>query len=248
MASCRACGAALGRQFRFCSQCGTAAGVELDLLDLAPPAHQEDTVQFGRPGRFWAAVAGGVVAVALGLRLLSGLGGGGDDGADAAADRDRPTTTERASASTTASAEPTAPSGAEAGQSTTTGGATIDDGTATSVVGGGGPLLGQGVGLSLIVGTDQRLRRIDLDTGVVTSYDKVAIPLLVTGDQVLLQSSGGAGTVRSAPVDDLDADTPPLWSQESPAMPVPGPEPGQVWLPGVEGNALGVAVDGRRNP
>lgn len=233
MASCRACGAGIGRQFRFCSQCGVAAGVELDLLDLAPPAHDEATVSYGRPGRFWAAVGGGTLAVLAGLWALSSVGGASSGaGGTADAGHHRPTTTARAATPPTTDAGPTAPSAAE-GASTTT---AAEPGAATSVIAGGGPLLGEPVGLSLLVGGEQRLRRVDLDTGVVTTYERPGVPLFATGGFVLIQGSGGL--VRAAPLADPDAETPSLWSQFSPALPRPGPNPGEVWLPDASGETL----------
>lgn len=231
MASCRACGAGIGRQFRFCSQCGVAAGVELDLLDLAPPAHDEATVSYGRPGRFWAAVGGGALAVLAGLWALSSLGGGGGAG-DTADAGHRPTTTDRAASPPTTDTGPTAPSAAEGAATTTA----AEAGTSTTVIAGGGPLLGEPVGLSLLIGSEQRLRRVDLDTGVVTTYERSGIPLFATGGFVLIQGSGGL--VRAAPLADPDAETPSLWSPFSPALPRPGPKPGEVWLPDASGQTL----------
>ncbi len=232
MASCRACGAGIGRQFRFCSQCGVAAGVELDLLDLAPPAHDEAIVSYGRPGRFWAAVGGGTLAVLAGLWALSSVGGGGGAGDTADAGHHRPATTARATTPPTTDAGPTAPSAAE-GASTTT---AAETDAATSVIAGGGPLLGEPVGLSLLIGGEQRLRRVDLDTGVVTTYERPGVPLFATGGLVLIQGSGGL--VRAVPLADPDAETPSLWSQFSPALPRPGMNPGEVWLPDASGETL----------
>ncbi len=233
MASCRACGAAIGRQFRFCSQCGTAVGVVLDLLDLAPPIRDEVTVAYGRPGRFWAAVGGGLLAVLLGLWALSSVGGGGGPAtADGGFSRDRPTTTATTAPPSTTDAGPTAPSAAEGAATTTA----AEAGASTTVIAGGGPLLGEPVGLSLLMGSEQRLRRVDLDTGVVTTYERPGVPLFATGGFALIQGSGGL--VRAAPLADLDAETPSLWSPFSPALPRPGPNPGEVWLPDASGETL----------
>lgn len=239
MASCRACGAGVGRQFRFCSQCGAAVGVELDLFDLAPPAHDEAIVTYGRPGRFWAAVAGGLAAVVLGLWALSSVGGGGDS-ADDVTGAGRPTTTRvtaRAGTSPriTEPTEPSSPSAAEGTTTATT--STAASGVPTSHVGSGGPLLGEPVGFSLLFGTSDRLRRIDLDSGVVTTYNRGGLPLFMSGDWVLLQSENG--TVRAERVADLGGErVPPLWSPSSPGMPLPGPEPNQVWLPEATSRSL----------
>jgi len=211
-------------------------GEELDLLDLAPPAHDEATVTYGRSGRFWAAVAGSLLAVMLGLWALSSVGGGGG-GDDDAGGSDRPTTTKvtaRAATSPTTDASeptgPTEPSGPGTTPSTSPGAAS------TSVLVGGGPLLGQPVGFSLLIGSQERLRRLDLDSGVVTGYERAGLPLFVTGDVVLVQ--GPSGLTRALPLADLDADVPSLWSPYSPVMPRPGPEPGQAWLPDATGSTL----------
>lgn len=237
MASCRACGAGVGRQFRFCSQCGTAVGVELDLLDLAPPAHDQAIVTYGRPGRFWAAVAGGVVAVLLGLWVLSSIGGGSSGAATDDATGARPTTTRAAAraatpslsdaVATTRSDPPTSD-----GATTTTAGAAVS----TSVVAGGGPLLSEPVGLSLVIGSEERLRRLDLDTGVVTGYERAGTPLLATGGWVLIQNENSLA--RAVPVTDLGAQVASVWSQYSSGLPRPGPAPGQIWLPDADGRTL----------
>ena len=231
MASCRACGAGVGRQFRFCSQCGSAVGVELDLLDLAPPAHDEASVTYGRPGRFWVAVVGGVVAVLLGLWALSSIGGGdarGGAGDEAAARR--PTTTVGARAATTTSPASESPPSDGATTTATTGA------PATNVLAGGGPFQSEPLGLSLIIGSEERLRRLDLDTGVVTTYERVGTPLVVSGGWVLIQ--GGNGLARALPVSDLDAEVASVWSQSSTGLPLPGPVPGQIWLPDADGPTL----------
>ncbi|MEZ5411449.1 MAG: hypothetical protein R2761_25685 [Acidimicrobiales bacterium] len=207
-------------------------GVELDLLDLAPPAHDEASVTYGRPGRFWAAVAGGLLAVVVGLWALSAIGGG--DAGDAAAGPDRPTTTRvtaRAATSppTTERADPAA---SDVLTTTSDGGAT----PSTSVLADGGPLLGQPVGLSLLIGSQERLRRLDLDTGVMTGSERAGLPLFGTGRWVLVQ--GSSGLVRALPLADLDADVPSLWAQYSPVLPRPGPDPGQIWLPDAAGPTL----------
>lgn len=242
MASCRACGAGVGRQFRFCSQCGSAVGVELDLLDLAPPAHDEATVTYGRSGRFWAAVGGGVLAVLLGLWILSSIGGG-DGGRGAGADdpSGRPTTTRAAARTATTSPTDgaTATTAASGPASSDGGGATTTASTrapSTSVLAGGGPLPGQPLGLSLIIGSEERLRRLDLDTGVVTGYERAGTPLVVSGGWVLIQEDNGLA--RAVPVSDLDAEVASVWSQYSTGLPRPGPLPGQIWLPDANGRTL----------
>lgn len=235
MASCRACGAGVGRQFRFCSQCGSAVGVELDLLDLAPPAHDEATVTYGRPGRFWVAVGGSVVAFMLGLWALSSIGGGDGGAGTDDAGGGRPTTTRMTARAATA----TSPTDGAAATTATDGAAATTTSTrtpSTSVLAGGGPLPGQPLGLSLIIGSEERLRRLDLDTGVVTTYERAGLPLFATGDVVLVQGSGSM--VRALPLAELDADVSPLWAPYSPAVPRPGPKPGQIWLPDVSDESL----------
>ncbi len=226
MGSCPACGAPTDGEARFCSRCGAAVGDEPVLLDHASPAVAEDIVSYGRSGRFWATVAGGALLVLLGVWALSAVGGAAGD---AAAGRQRPTTTSApvaASTETTATSEATDPTEPSVDREAT---------TSTSIVGGGEPLLGRPVGLSLLIGSELRLRRVDLDTGVVTTYQHPATPVLAVGDRVLLQDPSTTA-VRAVTVDQLDDLTvTPIWSQDSPAMPRPGPEPGSIWLPVLDG-------------
>lgn len=225
MGSCPACGAPTDGEARFCSRCGAAVGDEPVLLEQTSPAVAEDVVSYGRSGRFWATVAGGALLVLLGVWALSALGGAAGD---ATAGRLRPTTTTApvaASTETTATSEATDPTEPSVDQEAT---------TSTSMVGAGEPLLGQPVGLSLLIGSELRLRRVDLDTGVVTTYEHPATPVLAVGDRVLLQDPRTTA-VRAVTVDQIDDPTvAPIWSQDAPAMPRPGPEPGWVWLPGLD--------------
>jgi hypothetical protein len=227
VASCRACGAAVGNKFRFCSQCGRAVNAEVELLDLAPVVSQEAVVQRGRSGRFWTAAAGGLLAVALGAWLLGR--GGADDASGEAAPGDRPTTT-RPSGNTADDATADSDRSGTDGPSTTRRPRSTTVST-TGMVGDGAPLLGEPTGLSLVYGTESSVvRQLDLDTGLVTQREARGWPMAVTGRWLVLLNPSG-GTVEAVPFDDPEAE-PSRISRPggSPMAALAGPEPGQVWI------------------
>ena len=113
----------------------------------------------------------------------------------------------------------------------------------TRLVGDGGPVLGQPVGLSLLVGGQgsDSLERFDLDTGVVTRYPGIGTPVAASDRFLVLLASasdggfGQEGLLRAVPLDDLEAEGHDLgaamgfypWSTVA-----PGPDPGQIWVLG----------------
>lgn len=229
MHTCRACGAIIGRQFRFCSQCGAPVGADLNLLDVGPVVREEATVSHGQSGRFWATVIGGVVAVGFGVWLVGRLGG-----ADSAAPEPvRSTTTTEVPPSTTVpdgptnATDPNATDPNAAGTSTT---APADAPAPSQILGDGQPLLGQPVGLSVMIGSDASLRRVDLDTGAVYEYPIRGMPVAVSGPWLLLQEPNG-GPLDAVTLNDFATPGKELTNPSYyVAATAPGPEPGQIWI------------------
>jgi hypothetical protein len=106
--------------------------------------------------------------------------------------------------------------------------------TTTTIVGSGGPVLGQPVGLALLVSSGASLERVDLDTGEVTGYEVRGWPVHASGGWLLLNDPTQAESLRALPLDDLQAaEGSPVGSTVGwPDRVHPGPEPGQVWVMG----------------
>ena len=237
MGGCPACGAATDVGDRYCAGCGeglaaafptagaadrSAAGEgptgldepELLLADTAASRTVADDVR--PPGRgpsagVWSAVVLGIVVVGL---AVWAIGRAGPDGG-AATGGTVPAT------STTGPAS----SGGTATDGTATDG-TATDGTATDGTAADdpavarydpddpddvGPVLGRGVGWSLIGGSrfTPGLVRIDLDTGDQVRFDDVTgAPLLALDGTLVLQNDedDGSTALRLVPLDDPAAD------------------------------------------
>jgi hypothetical protein len=228
MAECQGCGRELGEGSRFCSQCGApvgtpevaaaTAGGEVEMLGTTTTVASA-TVSHGRGRSLWvvAALILGVVGLVLWSSSSSEAESEGDaeERAGVGDESDRPPTTARPRPSTTEQAddEPPATTAVEA------------------TIGTGEPVLGQPVGLPLLYGGGGlELRRLDLDTGEITSYGTDGVPMLASGGWLVLSDSDGG--VRSVPVDQpaakgaVLADGINWWFSGS----SPGPEPGQVWI------------------
>lgn len=191
---CRICRADLRSGDRFCSQCGQASTSEFEILGAEPPVSTQQVV--GRGGR----PKGPVVAL-LALGALAGLVwlvsawlSADDDrpGADELADADEaadPATTS-STARSTSTTERSTTSAADSGPTTST--RQIAD----------GPLLGRETGLSLFVG-GSHLRRIDLDTGILTGYELRGVPL-IESDGWLVLAEPNSGDLFAVPISDPD--------------------------------------------
>ncbi|MGI9615812.1 MAG: zinc ribbon domain-containing protein [Acidimicrobiales bacterium] len=188
MEPCRGCGADLSSDDRFCSQCGEATTADFELLGTEPAVSTQQAVRRGgRPkGPVVALLAFG--AVAGFVWLVSAL---------ASTDDYRPKDDEAAEPTTTSS---TAPSTSTTERSATN---PADSGPTTSTTQvADGPLLGRETGLSLLVG-GSHLRRIDLDTGLLTGFELRGVPL-VESDGWLVLANPNSGDLFAVPVDDPD--------------------------------------------
>jgi hypothetical protein len=99
-------------------------------------------------------------------------------------------------------------------------------------VAAGEPLLGEPVGVSVLLPDSGNLRRLDLDTGRSTTYDTSGQPLFASGEWLVLTSPAGM-LARSVPIADPAAEGVVLdvgshYWQRSDVR--PGPEPGQAWM------------------
>jgi hypothetical protein len=217
MVPCGDCGQSLADGARFCPNCGAAAAAVPTLLGLeavrSQAAHSESTVTSGSLGRNRMLVAVGTVLV--GALALSMIGSGSQGLAE------RASAVDGADRVTVPSTLSPAPSSA----ATTSLVAPVDGRP-------GDPLLGRPVGLSLLIGGSSNLRRLDLDTGVVTDYDTNGWPIYADGGRLVLAEPDG-GRVRAVGLDQLAArerDWLPLGISSSWPPVSTGPEPGTIWL------------------
>ncbi|MEZ5411447.1 MAG: zinc ribbon domain-containing protein [Acidimicrobiales bacterium] len=227
MESCPACGATTEAGDRFCAACGDAlAGPslvgerdsgwatggspdepELLLLEPVPPAgsvaeqrvRPERRARPRRSPRMWLVVAAGVAATAValwGIGRSNAESGGSEDAARS------PTTT---------AAPILPPDPTDAPGSTDTAGADIGETVPTYDRETGGPVLGQPVGWSLLVGRtyDVGLERIDLDSGQSIRFDGMGgAPVALIDGQLVLQvpAEGGGMDLRAVPLSDPTAE------------------------------------------
>jgi hypothetical protein len=172
----------------------------------------------------WAIVATATAVVLGGLLALDSSGPGGDG--------DEPLPEESAQPTTTSSAPPQqspTPSTTAEGVSTSEG-----EDPQSEI----GPMFSEPTGLSLLIGGEQPLIRIDLDTGEIHELGLRATPMLVTDDYLVMQSM--MGPLRAVSLDAVlsasgdTSGTPISDSQLGPSAgggPLgPGAEPNTLWI------------------
>jgi len=104
------------------------------------------------------------------------------------------------------------------------------------VVSGEGPLLGEPVGMTLFVGSNEGITEIDLDTGTPTTLDLVGVPLAFTDNWLVAydmrESSVTALNLVEGTVTRLEDNVVPTTNFELFGTAVSGAsaEPGTVWL------------------
>lgn len=216
MAACRACGAAVGREFRYCPQCGAPVADEVPLGDPGVPVRTEAVVRrSGLDRRRGGLVVGAVVLVLLALWGVSRGGGAGGRPADPAGPP--PPATVRPGLGSAGDGAPA--SGSDDPPPESANGNRAADAR--------GPVVDHPTGLVLLVGSIGSLASIDLDTGVITTHRTTGHPVLVTGGRLLVEQSGLE--LSSVPVGDPDSGGVRL-----PGGPLlaaaPGPVAGQAWL------------------
>ena len=224
MEACRECGASLGATDRFCAQCGRPTSSDIEAFGSERTVAADQLV--GRGGRGSALlVVATVLAIFAGLAWLTG-GSSSDDGIPSTDDRSDEESTDR----TTTPTE-------RRGTSQTTTDLAPDDrpdtenrATTSTSLAEDGPLLDHETGLALLSG-GANLRRVDLDTGLVTEYELRGVPVLQTGGWLALTDPNG-GRTFAVPLDDPDGGTMvelPQVAEWPPAVSA-GPESGTAWF------------------
>lgn len=186
------------------------ADADVQVLDLGPDVSTPDSVVRRAPSlRFWGAIAAGVLGIVIGLWAL-GRAGESPPAATPAATTLSPTTSAvqlpTAGDTTTTVRTTTAGDPDSTGNVTTT--TTVD--TSTSIVGHqAGPVLGRRIGWSMFIGGGYDggdLRKVDLDTGIVTTYPGVRGQPVSASERFLVldqqPASDGVLALRSVPLDD----------------------------------------------
>ncbi len=187
---------------------------EIELLDVtrAAPVADDDVV-FAPAGRRWPVMVFLLIIAFVGWTLARG----GDSPNDDAANGDDPVAEGSAGQDSVADGAAAFDDSARAAQAAPSGsvdGAPGDDtdGRSTpspvvAVLGDGGPLLGDRVGYTVLLGGVE-LRSLNLDTGELVEIGRpLTEPLLVSGDFVVLRTGDRLATV---PLDDLGADPTPI--------------------------------------
>jgi hypothetical protein len=182
---------------------------EVELLDVTPAAGEQQVVSTGGGGPIL--LAGAVLLGVVGFALWSFSGVAPESPAD-------PTTGDPDDGPAT-----TVPVVTSAPPPTT---------VVEVAVGGSDPLLDTTTGLSILMG-GAALRRLDLDTGELTTYDVRGVPLYASASRLVMISPGGS-VLRSVPLDDPGAEGVVLSDRVTPRWPpyqfVAGPRADEVWM------------------
>lgn len=205
---------------------GEQVGPELLDVSSQTATVQTSTVDRNAAGsRLWAIVAAATAVVLGGLLVLDSVGPRGDGDEPLPEESARPTSTSAAPPQRF----PSSSTIVEEDTSTTE----VDD-SPTEI----GPLFDQPTGLSLLIGGEQPLVRIDLDSGEIHELGVRAVPLLVTEDYLVVQSMTGSlravslEAVLSATGDTSDTplDNPPLGPPGGGGPLGRGSQPNTLWI------------------
>ncbi len=214
MAVCRECRADLASGAKFCSDCGAACdrgGADVELLGTSSVLSEEAVVTTDRGQRNRLLGVLGAVAVGFLLWSMSRTPVDDTDNSQVTIEQDDTETTERPTTTT--------PPSIAVGRSTTT-------------IENVGSRFGGDTGLSVLMGGESELRRLDLDTGAVTDFDRKGFPVYAD-DDVLVVSDPSRGTHTVVPLDDPEAEGLLLGTNwMMPAAVSAGPEAGTVWMLG----------------
>jgi hypothetical protein len=243
MAPCGNCGLAGPDDARFCSRCGTGlGGAGLELRAVGTLISSESNLTRNQGNRLWP-----VVALGLGLLGLLWWPSTTAPAAELPVQTIRPTTTRSADQAALGppTAAPLSPVTTESPLSprpTPTVVEVASTTVATTVIGAGGPLLGQPSGLSLLIGDLAGLQRVDLDTGVVTSFDVRGWPVRVAGSWLVVAEPDRL-SVRAVPLATPEVNSQLLGYSATPGVVAAGPQSAQVWFLALEAEPTWRLVD-----
>lgn len=219
-------------------------GVEPELLGLHGVGSSElvvsDSLQRQGSSRLWMGVAAVVLAVAAGAWAVGRVGSAGPEGSAGTQSSAPATEPDAAATDPSIGGDDTAANG----QPGTTDGIRITEETTTTADGASGePVLGRPVGWALLLGSpfggSDSLERIDLDTGIETSFDGAAhgAPVLIGGRLVLVTGADtGSPKLRIVPLADPTTGGPEVAMGDA-VSPLPyswpfhpGPDGDTFWL------------------
>ncbi|MEZ5228797.1 MAG: zinc ribbon domain-containing protein [Acidimicrobiales bacterium] len=237
MAPCQ-CGTSNADDARFCASCGAALGEPVGLLGTTSTVTNVATTE--GIDRRWMVAVGALLIAVIGWSVSSGRSNEATPGEDQRGAELGDDTTTTTVPPTTSTGGPTTTK-----RTTTT---TEPEPPTVTIVGDGGPLVGEPTGLRLIIGANSyRPSILDLDTGELVTASRSGgglDPQLVSGEWLVARQSE---RLVAVPLDDLGADPVTLLPENSsPWLDLADLTPrtdGRAWVYTYDENATLMLVD-----